>query len=148
MSLRTSKQIVALVLIVAASVGTATAHHSFAMFERKVLGEVSGTVKQLQWTNPHVYIDLVSVDDQGTTTWTLEAGGPLQLESTGLKRDSIKPGDKITVRMHPLKNGAPGGQIVSIKTANGKLYELDKLGLPNTDPNGTPAESKDSKGSP
>jgi hypothetical protein len=124
------RPLITAVLIVAGNFTTAIAHHSFAMFDRKVLGEVSGTVKEVQWTNPHVYLEVVSHDDQGTTIWTFEAGAPLQLEGAGLKRNVIKAGDKITVRMHPLKNGAPGGQIVSLKTEDGKLYDVDKTAPP------------------
>jgi hypothetical protein len=127
---RYRKFLITAVFIVAGNVGTATAHHSFAMFDRKVVGEVSGTVKEVQWTNPHVYLEVDSRDDQGITTWTFEAAAPLQLEGAGLKRTAIKAGDKITVRMHPLKNGAPGGEIVSVKTEDGKVYALDKTAPP------------------
>lgn len=106
---------------------SALAHHSFAMFDRKVLAEISGTVKDLQWTNPHVYLDVVSEDDAGvTTTWTFEAGAPLQLENAGLKKTAIKPGDKVTVYMHPLKSGAPGGELATVIMADGHEFKLDQ----------------------
>jgi hypothetical protein len=110
--------------------GTANAHHSFAMFDRKVLAEVSGTVKEMQWTNPHVYLDVVSSDNGETTTWTFEAGSPIQLEAVGMKKDTFKTGDKVTVRMHPLKNGAAGGQLVALVTAAGKQYSVDNTPPP------------------
>lgn len=112
--------------------GNANAHHSFAMFDRKVLAEVSGAVKDVQWTNPHVYVDVVAKDDAGTTaTWTFEAGAPLQLEASGLKRDTLKPGDQVTIHMHPLKSGASGGELTAVITADGKKFKLD--GAPPAD---------------
>lgn len=111
----------ALALAVATFTTTASAHHSFAMFDRKIVAEISGTVKQLQWTNPHVYLDVKSEDDD---LWTLEAGAPLQLESMGMKRSSLNLGDRVTVRMHPLKSGAPGGELMSVRTARGQEYNL------------------------
>jgi hypothetical protein len=111
-------------LFAATGIGSSVwAHHSFAMFDSKVLAEVAGTVKDVQWANPHVYIDVVGTSDY-PGTWTFEAGGPSMLEHDGISKDTFRPGDKVVIRMHPLRNGATGGLLISVKTESGKLYTV------------------------
>src|SRR5512146_187432 len=92
----------------------AVAHHSFSMFDHEKMVSITGTVKEFEFTNPHAWIHLVAADEQGKTfDWAFEMGSVGQITAQGWKRDSIKPGDKITVSMHPLKDGSHGGQYVS-----------------------------------
>jgi Family of unknown function (DUF6152) len=99
----------------------ASAHHSFAMFDSDKTITMTGVVKELEWSNPHVWLRLM-VDDQAgpARQWALEMGAPAQQSRIGWKPDSVKPGDKITVTMHPLKDGARGGQFVSAVLPNGQ----------------------------
>jgi hypothetical protein len=99
----------------------AQAHHSFAMFDQEKTITVSGTVKEFEWTNPHAWIHLTAVD-QATgrpVEWSFEMGSVGQIASQGWKADSIKPGDKITVTGHPLRDGSRGGQYRSVTLADG-----------------------------
>jgi hypothetical protein len=99
----------------------AQAHHSFAMFDQEKTISVSGTVKEFEWTNPHAWIHLTAVD-QATgrpVEWSFEMGSVGQIASQGWKADSIKPGDKITVTGHPLRDGSRGGQYRSVTLADG-----------------------------
>lgn len=93
----------------------ALAHHSFAMFDMTKNVSVEGTVKDFQWTNPHVWIDMLVQDPTNgqAVEWSIEGSSPNILERGGWKRDSIKIGDKISVVVHPLKKGDNGGSLVS-----------------------------------
>lgn len=99
----------------------ALAHHSFAMFDSQNPVIMTGTVKEFEWVNPHSWLRIV-VQDQTTgraSEWALELGSPAQQVSVGWKQDSLKPGDKVTVTVYPLKDGARGGGLVSATLPNG-----------------------------
>jgi hypothetical protein len=99
----------------------ASAHHSFAMFDANTTRTISGTVTSFQWTNPHSWIDISVNNKKGQAEkWSFEMGSPASLAKIGLKPKSIMPGDKVTVTYHPLKDGMPGGQFLSVKLPNGQ----------------------------
>lgn len=103
--------------------GPAQAHHSFAMFDADKTVTMTGTVKSFEWTNPHSWLRMV-VEDKATgkpVEWMLELGSPVQQERVGWTHDSLKPGDTVTVTMHPLKDGSRGGGLLSAKLPNGKV---------------------------
>ena len=98
----------------------ARAHHSAAMFDDAKVLELSGTVKELQWTNPHIWIQVI-VEDKGVKTeWSLEGGSPNSLSRNGWRSTTFKPGDVVTVRINPMKDGTPAGGFVGAKFADGK----------------------------
>jgi hypothetical protein len=101
-------------------VGSAAAHHSFAMFDSSKTVEVVGDVGEFEWINPHVWLHVKTADESGKEIeWSFEAGSPRQLEQSGWTRESVHPGDKITVAFHPLKDGSNGGQLLEISKADG-----------------------------
>jgi len=93
------------------------AHHSAAMFDDTKVVELSGTVKALQWTNPHVWLQ-VTVGDQATE-WSLEGGSPNSLSRQGWRSTTFKAGDAVTVRLRPMKDGTAAGQFIGAKFADG-----------------------------
>jgi hypothetical protein len=95
----------------------AWAHHSFAMFDRKTETVLTGTVKAFQWSNPHSYIQLIS--DKDGQNWSIESFGANTLVREKWKPDSLQVGDKIAIHMHPLRNGAPGGELMWVQKADG-----------------------------
>ena len=102
--------------------GSAWAHHSFAMFDLDKNVELEGTVKEFQWTNPHVWLQILVSDGKGSTTeWSLEAGAPGMLTRTGWKSSMLKPNDKVSVVIHPLKSGGPSGSLVKVTLPNGRV---------------------------
>ena len=110
--------------IVASSalIGPVFAHHSFAMFDADKTVTMTGIVKEFEWTNPHSWLRIM-VDDQTTgkpVQWMLELGSPAQQERVGWHYDSLRPGDKVTVTMHPLKDGSRGGGLLTATLPNGK----------------------------
>jgi len=92
------------------------------MFDAEKTVSVSGTVKEFEWVNPHSWLR-VTVDDKATgrpAQWAFEMGSPGQQAQRGWKPDSVKPGDKVTVSFHPLKDGSRGGQLLSAALPNGQ----------------------------
>ena len=98
----------------------AFAHHSAAMFNLEIEMEIEGTVKQFQFTNPHVWIHLSVSDENGIEKlWKIEALNPNSLKRKGWKRNSFKEGDKISISFYPAKSGASKGYFIHATTANG-----------------------------
>jgi len=97
------------------------AHHSPAMFDGSKQMTLTGTVREFQWTNPHSYIQLVVKPDNGAEQeWSLEMGANVYLYNLGWRPSTVKPGDKLTVTVLPLRSGKPGGLLVEAQTADGK----------------------------
>ncbi len=97
------------------------AHHSFAMFEltREII--LVGTIKEVQFTNPHVWLQVLVPDGKGgQTEWSIEAGAPGMLLRTGWKPSTLKPGDAVTVVTHPAKSGASNGSLVRVTVPDGR----------------------------
>jgi hypothetical protein len=98
----------------------AFAHHSFAMFDQSKVLYVSGTVKELQFMNPHAWLEIV-VNDKGTaSTWSFEGGSVPQLVRLGWSKESFKVGDDVEVGFRPMKDGSRGGQLMSVKFTSGQ----------------------------
>jgi hypothetical protein len=100
----------------------AFAHHSFAMFDSDKTVTITGAVKEFEWTNPHAWLR-VMVQDQASgkeLQWALEMGSPGQQAARGWKPDSVKPGDKVTITLHPLKDGSRGGQLLTAVLPSGQ----------------------------
>lgn len=97
-----------------------SAHHSFAVFDMQAEKVVEGTVKQVEWTNPHIFVYLdVPKAGGGTEKFSFEGMSPNFLNRRGWERTTLKEGMKITVHYRPLKDGTPGGMFVSAKLPSG-----------------------------
>jgi hypothetical protein len=114
-----------IVVILALFCAQAEAHHSFAMFDKEKMITISGTLKEFEWTNPHCWLHVMSTDPATgkNVEWAFEMGSITQIQSQGWKVDSVKPGDKITISGHPLKDGSRGGQYRSVKLADGRSFQ-------------------------
>src|ERR1700733_12784562 len=111
----------ALLLLVAGSV---SAHHSFAMFDRSKETTIVGVVEDFQWTNPHSWIELdVPNESGGADKWSIELNSPNNLSRQGWKSTSVKPGDKISVIIWPLRSGEKGGLFISLTLPNGQILD-------------------------
>ena len=101
--------------------GTAQAHHSGAMFDRTKQVTLVGTVKEFNWTNPHSSFSVdVTKPDGSTELWAVEMNSPNNLVREGWTRVTLKPGDKVSALINPLRDGKPGGVYVGITLADGK----------------------------
>lgn len=122
------KRWIAAALLCTLPVGVAQAHHSFAMFDQSKKLSLTGTVKEFQWTNPHAWIELMVPGANGKEErWSIELNSPNNLARQGFKRTSMKPGDKVTVVLRPLRDGKHGGLYQQATLADGTvLKEPDK----------------------
>jgi hypothetical protein len=110
-----------LAVLLTAIAQLAFAHHSFAMFDMNKDLTLAGTVSQFQWQSPHTWLDLSVRGDGGKhTQWSLEMGAPNALYRRGWRQLSLKPGDKITAVLHPLRDGRRGGSLVSVTLPDGR----------------------------
>ncbi len=105
-----------------AAAGPAFAHHSYAMFDRDKELKLSGTVKNFYWTNPHSAIEIDVPNASGAVeTWGVECNSPNNLARMGWKANSLKPGDKVTVSIHPLRSGEHGGSFMYVTFPDGHV---------------------------
>jgi len=105
----------------------ATAHHSGAMFDAEQTVTLNGTVRQFQWANPHCFIQLLVRDAQGREQeWSLEMSAPVHLMRLGWTRSTLTPGERITVTLHPLRNGDRGGNVVTVTGPDGQQLEATR----------------------
>jgi hypothetical protein len=115
----------------------ALAHHSFAMFDFSKQVTIHGTVKEFQWTNPHVvlWVNVPGKPGESAATWSLELTSPGNLTRTGWTRHAFTAGDDVVVELNPLRNGNHGGALVkatqvkagTVFTTN--LRDMERPGL-------------------
>jgi hypothetical protein len=112
------------VIVIAATLpaGSLLGHHSFAMFDQSKSVELRGTVKSFRWSNPHVFIQLlVTKEGSDDEEWSIEMTSPEHLARVGWKPGTLKPGDKVTLVIHPMRDGVKGGQYLSGTGPGGPL---------------------------
>jgi hypothetical protein len=106
---------------VALMAGSAIAHHSFAMFDPEKTITVSGVVKEFEWTNPHVWLHVLAADASGKPVeWSFEMQATAQASPGGWRPDTVKPGDKVMVEFHPLRDGSRGGELLAATVPDGR----------------------------
>src|SRR5262245_50137809 len=99
----------------------AWAHHSGAGFSPDKVIELTGTVKEFQFTNPHTWIQVMVDGPKGEKVeWSIEWGSPNQLGRQGVRPSTFPAGATVTMRLRPMLNGAPAGAFVGAKFADGK----------------------------
>lgn len=103
--------------------GVATAHHSVANFDMDKTIKIEGTVERLEWTNPHMWLWVVVTDASGATQeWGLEAASPANMtRRAGWNKRAVNPGDKVTVDLHPFRDGKPGGSLAKVTLPDGRV---------------------------
>jgi len=114
------KKPIALLLASLALPLAAVAHHSFAMFDMAKAVNYKGKVKEVQWTNPHVWLELEVTVDGKPSTLSFEGAAIPVLKRVGWMKDTVKAGDLVTVVGHPYKDGRPGGSIDYLLLADGR----------------------------
>ena len=111
--------------IVAACVtAVAAAHHSTTEFDYTRQVTIKGAVKEVQWTNPHSYIQLIVNGDSGEKIqWSIEIGSPSININMGWRKSSVKAGDVVTMNIAPARNGKPYGTLRVLMFADGRKLE-------------------------
>ena len=98
------------------------AHHSFAGFDMDSNVTITGTVKEFQWVNPHSWIQIMVPGGSGPSVeWSIETSAPSSLLRRCWKPRTLKPGDRITIVMHLMRDGQHGGAFVSGELEDGTV---------------------------
>jgi hypothetical protein len=98
------------------------AHHSIVEFDYTVAYAVTGRVKELQWTNPHSWVQVLVPDANGDNIeFGFELGAPVFNIRLGWRKDSIVPGDEVTVIFCPSRNGSPRGTLMYVHLPSGEI---------------------------
>jgi hypothetical protein len=106
----------------------AWAHHSYAMFDQTRSLTVQGTVRALEWTNPHIWV-WVDVEDGkgGTAAYGFESNAPAELARFfGWNKRSLTVGEKVTIDYAPLKSGNTGGALRTLTFADGRVLRTPR----------------------
>jgi hypothetical protein len=101
----------------------ALSHHSHAMFDHTKPAVVTGTVKEFVFRNPHVYLYVDAKNEKGeVVTYWIEMSNLQNMIKQGINQSTLKVGDVVTVRIHPLRDGRPGGNYETLTTADGRTF--------------------------
>lgn len=136
-----SKKVVASAVFLGLAAGAypVAAHHSTTMFDRDKVILLEGTVKELHWTNPHVAIFIENAAAKPGVAeglWVVELTSPGNLVRSGWTRTLIKPGEKVTAEVHPLRDASKGGglrKITLASTGQSFTYNIRDAERPNLD---------------
>lgn len=116
-------------MALAIAIGTAVpvlAHHSHAMFDHTRETTVTGAVKEFVFRNPHVYLYVEVKNDRGEmVTYSVEMSNIPNMIRQGITQSTFKVGEQVTVSVHPLRDGRPGGDYTTLKTADGRTFDRD-----------------------
>jgi hypothetical protein len=112
--------------------GPALAHHAFSMFALDQVVTVTGTVQRYDFRMPHVWIYMLANTPAGVQEeWGFEAHAPNLVARKGWNISTLKPGDKITLRMHPMRDGSKAGSVIDITLADGRnLWNAQSINQP------------------
>jgi len=116
---------IAAAILIAVAAGPLAAHHSFSAFNTTEEKTVVGTVKKVEWTNPHIWLFIdVPNEKGGADVYSFEGMSPNYLERRDWTRTTLKVGDKLTVTFNPMRDGSKGGMFRTGKMANGKVLSM------------------------
>ena len=83
-----------------------------------------GSVKEFQWGNPHVWLDIIVVQPDGRPKpLSLELNGISGLVRAGWKPVTLRPAERVQVTYHPLRDGSAGGQLIEVVTPDGRVLK-------------------------
>ena len=111
-------------VVFAAATSSTLAHHSHAMFDHAKTVTITGTVSEVSYRNPHVFL-WVEVDGEGgeVERWSVEMSNIQNMIRRGIGGSTFTVGEKVVVTMNPLINGNLGGNYVSIIDSDGTEYD-------------------------
>jgi hypothetical protein len=120
---RTTGRALVVTAMICGVAALAWAHHAAApVFDMTAEKTATGVVKQVDWTNPHIWIWLDVQNASGQVeTWGFEGMSPNFLARRGWTRTSLLPGMRITVTFRPLRDGKAGGMFMTGKLQDGKV---------------------------
>jgi hypothetical protein len=123
-------QVLVLAVGLLIAVAPLCAHHANAVFDTEKRVTVKGTVVAWLWANPHCLLRFDVTDDKGEVAhWVGETQAPINMIGNGWRSDSFKSGDEVSVTLEPLRNGKPGGSMLSVIFADGKVLNTRSAGV-------------------
>jgi hypothetical protein len=126
------RSVVAAVIAITVLCTPVLAHHSYAMFDLEKTVVHEGVVKRFLWTNPHSLLIVTVTDADGVEhDYNYEANGPGYLARNGWKRQTVRPGDRVTIVSNPLMDGSPGGNLVALTLPDGTTLSAQPGITPN-----------------
>jgi hypothetical protein len=119
-----------LILTLMAVCGPTSAHHGNSAYDEEHQIDVSGTVTEFVWSNPHCQVYLDVKDKQGNVVnWSIETQSPGILRRNTWSKTTLKPGDQITITLAPAKNGAAvgfsGNKLGKVIFSDGRVLKMD-----------------------
>jgi hypothetical protein len=102
--------------------GLASAHHSNAAYDLAHPQTMEGTVKTVNWTNPHItfVVESDAKDGKPARSWVFEVSSPGVLTRSGWTKRSLQPGDHAVFRYAPLRDGTLGGFLLRVTLPDGQ----------------------------
>jgi hypothetical protein len=101
--------------------GPILAHHSWGAYDLTKWTTLKGTVHRFNWSNPHISLEVNVKDARGSLQkWVTGGPSPSRMSRGGWDRDTVKPGDPLTVIGNPAKDGSPMMRLGKVILANGQ----------------------------
>jgi hypothetical protein len=97
------------------------AHHSTSMYDKNAPITIEAEVVEFRWVNPHSQLTVVDKRDASRKSWSIEMSSPGVLTRSGWTKRTFNPGDTITLKFGPLRNGEAGGYFLEATLADGKV---------------------------
>jgi hypothetical protein len=102
------------------------AHHGNAAFDAGKKLELTGTVTEWDWANPHCWLKFDVKDQSGkVVNWVVETSNAADMVERGWSKRTFKAGDQVTVTLEPVKSGQPVGRVISVLLPDGKMLGLN-----------------------
>ncbi|HYK25769.1 MAG TPA: DUF6152 family protein [Steroidobacteraceae bacterium] len=127
--------------VLIASAGPASAHHSYAMFDHNDVATVSGTIGAIQWMNPHVWVWVYVPKEHGVgyDLYGFESNTVPNISRLGWHKDSLKVGDKVSVKYFPLWHSPQrAGYFIEARRSDGSIVVGDTAASVMTEASGQP----------
>ena len=126
------KRVAALIAFaLCAAPAPADAHHSLAQYIQTRAEVVIGRVKEFAWTNPHTWLTVTVRGENGAMSeWTFEGVSTSRLATAGFKKDTMMPGDPVSIVYNPRRDGKPGGMFFAVTLVDGRTLKLNRLQQP------------------
>lgn len=107
--------------LLAGSIAAPTvAHHAASMFDRTKTVMLAGEIVEFQWTSPHIWIQVnVRTETGDVEEWSIEGGVPNRLYRAGWRPNSFEPGDAVTIRGNPMRDGGKAALFIGARLADG-----------------------------
>lgn len=104
------------------------AHHGNAALDVGKKVTIKGTVTEWLWANPHCWLKVDVKDDSGkVVNWVGETNNAADMIEKGWSKNTLKPGDEVSVTLEPVKNGKPAGKVLEVVLPNGQTLGMAYL---------------------